>query len=426
MDFKKHTLKSGLRVILAPQKDAPAATVLVLVEAGSKYETKKTNGLSHFLEHMVFKGTQKRPTALAISKELDGLGAEYNAFTSHEYTGYFAKAAARHSERTLDIISDMYVNPIFDSKEIEKEKGVVIEELNMYEDTPQRKVGDLFMELLYGDQPAGWDIGGSKETVRGLTREEILDYRGKHYVAGATLVVIAGNLESLGGEKEILAKIEKQFANVTTGEKHGKEKTTESQSKPEILVRFKESDQTHLVLGARAFDLFDKRKYALDVLSDVLGGGMSSRLFQKVREELGAAYYVRAGADLFTDHGFLGVAVGAEHSKLEVVIKAILGELKRVADGDFSEKDLRHGKDHMLGKLMLGLETSDELAMFYGGQEILEKELKTPEEAAKKLAAVTREEVISVAKDIFRNDRLNMALIGPYKEKSAFEKILKF
>jgi predicted Zn-dependent peptidase len=375
---------------------------------------------------MVFKGTTKRPTALDISKELDGLGAEYNAFTSQEYTGYFAKVANEHSEKALDIISDMYVNPIFDPKEIEKEKGVVIEELNMYEDTPQRKVSDLFMDLLYGDQPAGWDIGGTKETVRGLTREEILDYRGKHYIAGATLVVVAGNLEKLGSEKEILSKIEKYFANTSTGKKEGKEKTVESQKEPGILVRFKESDQTHLVLGVRAFDLFDKRKYALEILADVLGGGMSSRLFQRVREELGAAYYVRAGADLFTDHGFLAVAAGVEHSKLEIVIKAILEELKKVADGDFSEKDLQHGKDHILGRTMLGLETSDALAMFYGGQEILEKEIKTPEEVAVKINAVTKNEVIDLAKGIFKNEKLNLALIGPYKDSEKFAKILKF
>lgn len=423
-NFLKKTIKNGLRVVLVPKDSSPATTVLVLVEAGSKYETKKINGLSHFLEHMVFKGTTKRPTALDISKELDGLGAEYNAFTSQEYTGYFAKVANEHSEKALDIISDMYVNPLFDTKEIEKEKGVVIEELNMYEDTPQRKVSDLFMDLLYGDQPAGWDIGGTKETVRGLTREEILDYRGKHYVSESTLIVVAGNLEKLGSEKQILSKIEKYFTGISTNKKEGKEKTAESQKKPEILVRFKESDQTHLILGVRAFDLFDKRKYALDILADVLGGGMSSRLFQKVREELGAAYYVRAGADLFTDHGFLAVAVGAEHSKLEMVIKAILEELKKVADGDFSEKDLQHGKDHMLGRLMLGLETSDALALFYGGQEILEKELKTPDEAAKKISAVTRREVIAIAKEIFRNEKLNLALIGPYKEKTPFEKIL--
>ncbi len=419
--FKKITLKNGMRVILAPQ-EGPATTVLVLVEAGSKYETKKINGLSHFLEHMCFKGTTKRPKAIDIAGELDYIGSEYNAFTSQEWTGYYAKAQAKHTGKILDVVTDLYLNPVFDEKEIEKEKGVIIEELNMYEDTPQRKVGDLFLELLYGDQPAGWDVGGKKEIIRTLTREDFIKYRNENYVAKATVVVVTGNFK----EKEVLADIDKHFANVSTGDKHGKIATTESQSKPEILVRHKASDQTHLIIGCRAFSAFDKRKYALDVLADVLGGGMSSRLFQKVREELGAAYYVRAGSDLFTDHGYLGISAGVEHSKLEIVIKAILGELKRIADGDFSEADLMHGKDHITGKMMLGLETSDSLAMFYGGQEILERDLKTADDVAAKINAVTRQDVLDVAKEIFQDSKLNMALIGPYKEKEQFEKILHF
>jgi predicted Zn-dependent peptidase len=421
-EFIKTTLKNGLRVVMIPRPNSLATTVLVLVEAGSKYETKDINGLSHFLEHMCFKGTTKRPRAIDIAGELDSIGSEYNAFTSQEWTGYFAKAQAKHAGKILDVVSDLYLNPVFDEKEIEKEKGVVIEELNMYEDTPQRKVADLFLELLYGDQPAGWDVGGKKEIIRQLNREDFIKYRGQHYVAEATLVVVAGKFD----EKMVLKEIDKHFANISTGDKTGKVKTVESQAKPEVMVRHKASDQTHLIIGCRAFSAFDPRKYALDILADALGGGMSSRLFQKVREELGAAYYIRAGSDLFTDHGYLAVSAGVEHSKLEIVIKAILGELKRVADGDFSEPDLAHGKDHITGKLMLGLETSDEIAMFYGGQEILERELKNAGEISAKINAVTRQDVIDIAKDIFRNEKLNMALIGPYKDKAVFEKILKF
>ena len=335
--FKKITLANGLRVILVPQ-EGPATTVLVLVEAGSKYEEKRINGLSHFLEHMCFKGTSKRPRAIDIAGELDSIGSEYNAFTSHEWTGYFAKAQYKHTAKILDVVSDLYLNPVFDEKEIEKEKGVIIEELNMYEDTPQRKVADLFLELLYGDQPAGWDVGGKKEIIRTLNREDFLKYRSANYVAKATVVVVAGNFQ----EKEVLKDIEKHFGGISTGEKAGKPKTLEAQDKPEILVRHKQSDQTHLIIGCRTFSAFDPRKYALDILADILGGGMSSRLFQKVREELGAAYYVRAGTDLFTDHGYLAVSAGVEHTKLNIVIEAILGELKRIADGGPTGQHLTH------------------------------------------------------------------------------------
>jgi len=407
---------------MVPRPDTLATTFLVLVEAGSKYETKDISGISHFLEHLCFKGTTKRPNALAIAGELDRIGSEYNAFTSQEWTGYFAKAAARHNDTILNVISDLYLNPVFDAKEIEKEKGVVIEELNMYEDMPQRKVADLFLELLYGDQPAGWDVGGKKEIIKKLTREAVVDYRSRHYVAKATVIVVAGNFEP----KKMLAKIEKTFSGIRDTKKFGKVKTAESQKKPEILVKYKESDQTHLILGCRAYNLFDPRKYALEILADILGGGMSSRLFQKVREELGAAYYVKADSELLTDHGFLSVSAGVDHKKLEVVIKAILGELSRISAGDISEKDLANAKDHLTGRMLLGLETSDAQGIFYGGQEILERSTMTPEEVAKAINKVKKEEIVSVAKDIFKNQKLNLALIGPYKDRKQFEKLLRF
>ncbi len=399
-----------------------AATVLVLVEAGSKYETKNINGLSHFLEHMCFKGTANRPTALKISAELDGIGAEYNAFTSQEWTGYYAKAQAEHHDKILDVISDLYLNPIFDPKEIEKEKGVVIEELNMYEDMPQRKVQDLFLELLYGDQPAGWDVGGKKEIIRTLNREDFLKYRQQHYVAKATILVIAGAVNGKG----LLAKIDKHFKNISSEEKHGKVKTKESQKKSEILVRHKESDQTHLVLGCRAFDAFDERRHALEVLADILGGGMSSRLFQRVREQMGAAYYVNAGTDLFSDHGYLAVSAGVDHTKINAVIKAILEELAKIKENSISEQELRRAKDHLTGKLILGLETSDALALFYGGQEVLRRSIMSPEELLKAIQSVSRKDIVNVANSVFQNSKLNLAIIGPYKNKTEFEKILKF
>lgn len=420
--FTKKTLKNGLRVITIPKKDSLATTVLVLVEAGSKYETKKINGLSHFLEHMCFKGTKKRPTALDIAGELDGIGAEYNAFTSQEWTGYYAKAQAEHGDKVLDIISDMYLNPTFDIKEIEKEKGVVIEELNMYEDTPQRKVQDLFLELLYGDQPAGWDVGGKKEIIQKLNREDFLKYRGEHYVAKATIIVVSGAVN----EKTLLPKIEKAFGNITVGDKTGKIKTIEKQSKPEILIKHKESDQTHLVMGARAFDAFDKRRFALDVLADILGGGMSSRLFQRVREELGAAYYVNAGVDLLSDHGYLGISAGIEHSKINIVIKAIIEELNKIKKNSITEEELHRAKDHLSGRLILGMESSDALAMYYGGQEVLRRSEISPADLLKEIHKVSREDIVAVAKDLFRNDRLNLAIIGPYKDSKQFAEILRF
>ena len=420
--MKKLTLDNGLRLVLVPREASLAATVLVLVETGSKYETKDINGISHFLEHMCFKGTVKRPTAFAIASELDGIGATYNAFTSQEYTGYYAKARPEHLGRILDVVSDIYLNQKFDTMEIDKERGVIIEEINMYEDLPMRKVQDVFMELMYGDQPAGWPIAGRKEVVNRLTREDFVEYHKKHYVAEATIVVIAGAFD----EQEVVDGVKKHFVGITTGTKGTKEKTTELQDKPQIALATKETDQTHLVMGVRAFDLFDERKYALELLADILGGGMSSRLFQKVREEMGAAYYIGAGSDLSTDHGYLDVSAGIDHKKIDDVIAAIVSELKRMAAEPVAPEELVRAKEHLIGGLVLGLETSNQWAGFYGAQEALEKKMMSPEELIKKTQGVTAEQIQAVAKDIIKNESLNLAIIGPFKDRERFEKLLAF
>lgn len=418
--FKKIIFKNGLRLVLAPQQSGLAASVLILVEAGSEYETKKTNGLSHFLEHMMFKGTTNRPRVGQIAEELAALGAQSNAFTSQEYTGYWAKAEARKLPDILDIVSDLYLNPIFVPEEIEKERGVIIEELNMYEDTPMRKVQDIFLSLLYGNQPAGWDIGGTKEVIRKLKREDFAAYRAARYVAPGTTVVVAGRFN----EKAVLKQVREAFGGLARRPVLKKPETRERQKAPAVLLKPKESDQGHLVLGFRAFDLFDRRRYAIQVLADVLGGGMSSRLFKKVREELGAAYYVRAEDDLFLDHGVFGISAGVDHTKTDTVIRAILEECRRLRDEAVPPAELRRAKDHMVGNLILGLETADELASFYGGQEILTKALLPPEKIIDRIQAVTAAEVQAVAKAVFRNDGLNLALIGPYRGTASFKKNL--
>lgn len=420
-NFKRKILKNGLRLILAPRKGL-AATALVLVEAGSEYETKKINGVSHFLEHLMFKGTAKRPRPGAISEELDALGAEYNAFTSQEYTGYWAKAQKEKLPQILELVSDLYLNPVFNNEEIDKERGVVIEEINMYEDTPMRKIHDIFGELLYGDQPAGWDVAGKKEIIRRLTKEEITSYRNKHYIAGATVVAVAGDFS----ETKAMRLIENLFSGLERGRKIVKSKTKEKQSKPAVAVKFKESDQAHLVLGTRAFDIFDDRRHALQVLANVAGGGMSSRLFHRVREKLGAAYYIRASNDLLLDHGHFSVSAGVDHKKLELVIKAILEELKRLADEPVGAEELKKAKDHLIGNFILGMETSDELAGFYGSQEILSEKLSRPSQVINKIRKVSSDDVRKVARTIFKNDKLNLALIGPYRKAETFKRILRF
>ena len=419
-DFKKIVLDNGLRIILVPQAQSLATTVLILVEAGSKYETREINGLSHFLEHMCFKGTKKRPTSIDITSELDNLGAAYNAFTDMEFTGYFAKGRPEHFEAMLDVVSDIYLNQIFDPKEIDKERGVIIEEINMYEDLPMRRVQELFMTLLYGDQPAGRDIAGRKEVIKKLTREDFLKYRDEHYLGQASLAVIAGQFN----EEEAVKKIKAVFTDIKTGKKTPKIKTIEQQDKPRVWLKTKKTDQTHLVLGVRAFDMFDERKYVLEVLTDILGGGLSSRLGQKIREEMGAAYYVNTGANLYTDHGYLAASAGVDHNKVNEVIEATLKEFRKLTTELINEKELERAKNHLIGHLIIGLETSDQLAGFYGIEEILTRKIITPQELIKKIQEVKNGEIREIANDIFQDSKLNLALIGPFGEPARFEKIL--
>lgn len=422
MKLYKKVLKNGLRVVTVPMKDNPTATVLVLVETGSKYEKKEVNGISHFLEHMCFKGTAKRPKALDISKELDGLGSQYNAFTAQEYTGYYAKSDAKHFTKIFDIVSDIYLNSSFPEAEMQKEKGVIIEEINMYEDTPARHVQDLMMKLLYGDTPAGWNIAGEKKNILKMKRGDFVTYKKQHYLPEATVLVVAGQVT----EKEVMNEVNKIFGKVSSGKKLGKIKVKEVQTKPQVLVKFKQTDQTHFVLGMRSFDFFNKNSSVLSVLGGVLGGGMSSRLFQKLREEMGVGYYVRAYNDAFTDHGFFQVSAGVDNKRIYEVLDAVIKECNILKTELVSKEELEKVKECLIGNMKLSLESSDDIANFYGGQLLLKKEIKNIEQKAMDIRKVKAVDIRNMALEIFQNNKLNLALIGPFNEKASFVKVLKF
>lgn len=422
MLYHKKVLPNGLRIITVPMRANPTVTVLVLAEAGSKYETKDKNGISHFLEHMCFKGTTKRPSVSDISTELDNIGSHYNAFTSQEYTGYYAKAEYTKVEKLLDIVSDMYLNPIFNEKEIEKEKGVIIEEINMYEDLPQRKVQNLILELVYGDQPAGWDIAGPKENIRKMNRNDFVTYRNKFYTAEATTIVVSGNIN----EKKVIKNIQQIFSTVPKAKKGTKLKVIESQTKPQIALHKKETDQAHLVLGVRTFGVHSKFERIMKVLVGVLDAGMSSRLFKKLRDEMGVCYYVHANQDAYTDHGLFCVSAGVDNKRVKEVISAILLELAKLKTELVSVEELKKVKQNLIGSMYLHLESSDSLAQFYGGQEVMNEKIKTPAEIKKKIESVTAVEVRSLAKQIFIDNNLNLAVVGRFENKADFEAVLKF
>ncbi len=420
--FKKTTLKNGLRIITVPKEGTQATTCLVLVGTGSKYESKKISGISHLLEHLFFKGTVKRPTHLDIAEPLDGVGGVYNAFTGEEYTGYYAKVDSKHSDLALDVISDIYLNSRLDANEIKKEKGVIIEEINMYYDHPTSHVQNLWTKVLYGDQPAGWDIAGTKESVLGIEREDLMKYKGSQYNASNTVVCIAGGIES---EEELVKKVEKSFLGINTKKTIDKVPVIENQEKPQLILEHRNTDQTHFCLGVRGYNTFHPKKYALELLGLILGGMMSSRLFVVVREELGLAYYVRTEVSTDADSGFLVTQAGVDNSKAEKAIQAILKEYSKIAETEVSEKELKKVKENFKGKMALSLETSEALASFYGYQDLLEKEILTPDEIYDRIDKVSTKDILEVSKDIFKPSKLNLSIIGPFKDHKVFEKILK-
>ncbi len=437
--FKKITLKNGLRIITVPQKSTQAVTVLVLVGTGSKYERKEISGISHFLEHMYFKGTKKRPSLRQVSETLDKIGGIYNAFTSEEYTGYFAKVEASHFDLALDWVSDIFLNSILPEKEIEKERGVIIEEINMYYDMPMSYVQILWSELLYGDQPAGWPVAGTKESVSKISRQDLINYLKTQYVASNSLVCLAGKFAeasphlmprpasqgSAFEESSVVEKVKKYFSEIGLKRPKEKLKVIEKQTKPNLILHTRETDQTHLCLGVRGYNLFHPQKYTLELLGTILGGMFSSRLSLIIRGELGIAYYISTSVESDTDTGYLVTQAGINNKNIEKAISTILKEYKKISQKGVAKDELKKAKDNVKGKMTLILETSDAQASFYGLQELLKKEILTPEEIYKKIDKITENDILKVAKDIFRPEKLNLALIGPFKDKNKFQKLLK-
>jgi predicted Zn-dependent peptidase len=418
--YKKTTLKNGLRIITVPARNTKTATVLVLVGTGSKYETKDINGISHFLEHMFFKGTKKRPNTLKLIEPLDKIGGKYNAFTSQEYTGYWAKVNAAYLDLALDWISDIYLNSKIKEKEINLEKGTILQEINMYLDTPMNYVADLWTNLLYGDQPAGWRILGREEVIKRVKQKDFLKYLKEHYSSQNTIVTIAGQVS----HSSAIDKVKKYFKSISSQEAKDKLPVKEKQNRPQALIHYKKTDQTHLILGVRAYDIFHPDKYALGLLGVILGGNMSSRMWISVRERQGLAYYVGTSVDADTDTGVLVTRAGVDNQRVDKAITTILNEYKKIAQKKVSPSELKKAKEYTKGTAIIGMESSDEQASFVAFQELLTNKILTLEEKFAKIDKVTVNDIQRVAKDIFQPEKLNLALIGPFKNKARFEKIL--
>lgn len=421
--YIKKTLPNGLRYLYIPMKNTETVLGMVLVGTGADFETKEESGLAHFLEHMCFKGTKKRPTAKVIAMEFDTIGADYNAFTGRSHTGYYARAHKKHAKKIIEIISDVFLNSVFPEDEIQKEQGVVIQEMNMYMDDPQYRVSKLSAEMLYGTQPAGRDVIGNKKTVSSFTRKHVQLYHQKQYTAKNTVVIIAGNIS----EKEVDTQVTTLFKDLPSGKKNQFQKTVVTQSQAKVAIEHKETDQTHLILSFRGMDMWDKRIQAARTLVAVLSGGMSSRLFQKMREELGICYYVYASLNTGFDVGDFSISAGVSNDRVEEAIQGIVDELRKIKEEGVSEEELQKVKEYRLSGLVLHLETTEDYANFYGREEVVKNKATVPAERAKEIEAVTKKQVEQVANYLISSLQANLAIIGPYtkKDEVRFRKYLK-
>ena len=429
MDYKLYTLPSGLRVLISTMPGLESVTVTVWVKTGSRFEEKRINGISHFLEHMVFKGSSKRPTARDISTAVDSIGGEFNAATSKDWTNFYIKSSASTVETAMDVLADMVFRPILDPEEIEREKGTIIQELNMYEDTPTMKIHDVFEELAFSGNPLAWDVGGKPESVKRIKRRDFDEYRSKHYTPENILISVSGGI----AEKKAISLVEKYFKSASFNPRSRNTISTfkdpvfkAEQVKPQIKVKNKKVEQAHLILGflsdGRGYD----GRFAQSVLSTILAGPMSSRLFIEVRERRGLAYAVRPSGDRFEDIGYFGVYAGVDLGKCEEAIRVILDQIYGISSGKFpiSDEELRKTKEYIKGHIALSLEDTQAVGDFFAEQALFLKEILIPDEIYKRIDKVTAPDVIREAKRLFVKSHLNLAVIGPYTNEAKFTKLL--
>lgn len=420
--FKKTTLDNGLRIITASMQGTNTVTVLVLCGTGSDYESREITGISHFLEHMFFKGTKNRPSPDDIKHALDSMGSISNAFTTHEVTGYYIKAAKTYLDQSLDILADIYKNSTLPDEEINRERQVIIEEMHRDRDTPSLFIWWVWENLLYGDQPAGWDVIGEEKVIRHLKRDDFTNYFTHQYVAQNTAVIVAGNFDEDG----VIKIIKELFSGIRVeAPMRSKPMVQESQSNPAIKVEYKETDQTHITMGFRGFNADHKDRYIAEVLSAVLGGSWSSRMWDKIREKMGLAYTVMSAHEEYSNRGYLVTYAGVDHSNVEKTLRAIIEEYKQLCDKPIPDIELKRVKDYIKGTTLIGLESSNAVANFIGIEEMVTGNPMTAEEVFAKIDSVTSDEICGVASEMFKPEKLNLAMIGPFKDYALFEKVLK-
>lgn len=414
-------LPSGLRTVLLPRTEGETVSFLVLVGVGSRYETPRQNGLSHFLEHMFFKGTERRPTTKEIAEAIDNVGGEFNAFTGEEYTGYYVKVATQHLQHGADVVSDILLRPLFPPEEIERERGVIIEEIKMYTDNPMRHVWHLWHQALFGEHPLGRRIDGTPERVSALKRPDFIRYVNQHYHTGNAVVSVAGNFD----QATIPALLKQLFAPLSAGSATQPKPAPKQAPHQRFVHEYRKSlDQTHFLVGVPGVALHDDRRWAVEVLATILGAGMSSRLFITVRERHGLAYTVRTSAESFTDTGMFVTQAGVRTDKADHALKLILAEYDRIMQEPVGADELKKAKQMIRGNMLLNLEETNALALFAGTQLVLKNHIETPDEMLAKIDAITADDVQTVAQELLAPGKRAAALLGPQRSPRVFARLL--
>lgn len=420
MQFLRTRLDNGLTVIQVPMPGVKSVTALALVNTGRRYEPENLAGISHFLEHMVFKGTKNYETPQELAATIDRVGGEFNAFTGKEYTGYYVKLASRSLEVALDVVTDMLCAPLLRQADIDREKGVIVEEINMYEDMPMRSIHDIFEGLIFQGNTLGDTILGLKSTVTALTTNDFQSYMNQWYGFENVVFVVAGD-SSVVGKPELAEHLN------TLIQKGGSDRKSNDQ-KPHLSgtygadrkrIVFKKTEQAHFIMGYPTFDRNDDRRAALSVLTNLFGKTMSSRLFTEIREKRGLCYYVRASNDHYNDVGVLTGSAGVDPTRVNEALKVMREEFLALIDGTkpVTQTEVDDAKENIIGQTWLDLEDSQSVASWYGMKQLLKGEVETEEEVIAKIKAVTLEEVQKLATEIIKPENLYMSLIGPFKEE---------
>ncbi len=422
--YEQSVLANGMRVITAAMPHTRSAAVQFYVGVGARHEPPRLSGISHFVEHMVFKGTRRRPNPVEISEAVEGVGGSLNASTDHEHTDYRALVPATHMSTALDVITDMLRYPVFAPEDVEKERAVILEELSSTYDSPADIADMVFDRMLWGDHPLGRDVAGTARTVRRIEREHLFDHLGRFYLPANMVVSVAGNVT----HEQVLAEVERLWGDVGAGPGAGDVPRSaharahapapprmpgEQAGGPQVRVYRKRTEQVNLIVGVPALPYTHPMRYAQDVLDAILGGGMSSRLFVQLRENFALAYHVSSFVKTFADVGAFGVHAAVDNDVVTVALDLIMSELRRIKDEGVPEAELRKVKEYIKGHTLLGLERSGNVAQWAGWQQLMLGRIDSVDEALARIEAVTGHDVQSLAATLFTAERIYLALVGP-------------